>query len=146
MPILKKSIILFILLLCAHATLWASEDLIIEQAWIREGPPRATVLAGYLTIKNTGASDHTLLSASSPQFEVTEMHESFEENGMARMRKHDRLIIPARGQLKFTPSAYHLMLMDPFQRIRAGTDVRLILEFDGLAPITVTAPVKRKID
>ena len=124
----------------------ANDHLLIEQAWVREGPPRATVLAGYLHIKNISPQKYVLTKVSSPQFETTEMHESYEEDGMSRMRKHEEVAIPANGSFSFTPSGYHLMLMDPFQRVRAGTDVELILEFEGLEPMSIAAPVKRVID
>jgi copper(I)-binding protein len=35
-------------------------------AWIREGPPNATTLAGYMVIENRGSKDRQLLGVSSP--------------------------------------------------------------------------------
>ena len=135
-----------IIFICTFSSAWANDELLIENAWVREGPPRATVLAGYLTIKNTSATPYTLIEVSSPQFDLVEMHESYEKGGMARMRQLSTLPIPANGELKLAPNGYHLMLMDPNQRIHAGMTVDLILKFDSLKPIQISAPVVRKVD
>lgn len=124
-----------------------ADDIIISDAWVREGPPSATVLAGYLSIKNSSKdTDYVLEGVDSPQFTVSEMHESYEENGTSRMRRHEQLIVPPQGELHLTPSGFHLMLMDPPQPVRAGQSIDLRLKFKNLAPIAVKAAVKRVID
>ena len=141
-----KFLLTIALFICAINVTWANDKLLIENAWVREGPPRATVLAGYLSIKNQSAIPQTLIEVSSPQFDLIEIHESYEEDGMARMRQLSALLVAAQSKLNLTPNGYHLMLMDPTQRIRAGMNVDLILKFDDLEPIQISAPVVRKID
>jgi hypothetical protein len=147
MHLLNKHITLLLLIILLISTpALAGDALSADNAWVREGPPSATVLAGYLNISNQSERPYTLIRVSSPQFETVEMHESFEESGMMRMRKHDRIEISAHGELMFTPNGYHLMLMDPFKPARAGAQVELVLEFADQPALTVLAPVKRIID
>lgn len=141
----KQLLIILSLLLLAGVS-HAETQFEIDDAWVREGPPSATVLAGYLKIKNLGNENANLVAVSSPQFETTEMHESYEEGGYVRMRKHDVITIPAKDSLHFTPNGYHLMLMDPFQPVRAGMNIELVLKFSDNNSITLLAPVKRVID
>ncbi len=125
----------------------ASADIVIDDPWVREGPPSATVLAGYMRIKNTSSNNHTLTKVSSPEFETIEMHESIEKDGFMRMQKHTKIPIAARDTLVFAPSGFHLMLMDPKVSIKAGAKVTLIFTFQDIdSPVIAHAIVKRVID
>ncbi len=148
MSIITRYISILALLLTANLQfVHANTDIIVDEAWIREGPPSATVLAGYMHIKNISSRNHTLIKVSSPEFATIEMHESIEKDGFMRMQKHTKIPISARDTLVFAPSGFHLMLMDPKVKIKAGMKVVLIFEFQELnAPVTANAIVKRVID
>ncbi|RMD70852.1 MAG: copper chaperone PCu(A)C [Gammaproteobacteria bacterium] len=62
--------------------LWAVE---VEHPWIPEAPPNAKVLAGYMTLVNTGDAPEVLTGVESPLFQRVEMHRMVMEKGMARM-------------------------------------------------------------
>ena len=145
MHLFKRSLIILSILLFTNLS-HADNRFEINDPWVREGPPSATVLAGYLNIKNVSNETAKLVAVSSPEFETTEMHESYEKGGYVRMKKHDVITIPAKDSLHFTPNGYHLMLMDPFQPVRAGMNIELVLKFADKSSITLHAPVKRVID
>lgn len=135
------SIILAIFVLAAAAA--AGSAIAVRDAWIREVPPNAAVLAGYLTLKNRGERPRGLVGAESPAFETVEMHQTVIENGRARMIAHSRLEIPARGELRFSPGGHHLMLIEPRRPLRQGDEVSITLCLDGGEQLETTATVKK---
>ena len=123
-------------------TAGAAEPISARDAWVRAAPPGVTVLAGYLTLENHGATPRALLGVSSPQFQSVEMHRTEVKDGVASMSAQTRLEIPAHGTLHFAPNGYHLMLMDLRQPLQPGGQVELRLRFDAGAPLLVHAPVR----
>ena len=130
------------------AAVWAiglatGSGLTIQDPWVREPPPGATVLAAYLTLTNRSGSPQMLLGASSPLFEQIEIHQTVERDGTARMVRQERLEVPPGGQLSFAPGSYHLMLIGPRATLHEGDTVDLRLELEGGDAVDVSAPVRR---
>jgi len=142
--------------ICLHRTLavlllligpsLATADAILEvnEPWIREAPPTARVMAGYMTMVNSGDTAVTVTSISSPDFENAEIHRTVIEEGVARMLPVRQLEIPASSQLKFEPGGLHLMLFDPQRPLQEGETVTLMIHASHNSEVTVTAPVLRK--
>ncbi|WP_440222880.1 copper chaperone PCu(A)C [Dokdonella sp. MW10] len=103
----------------------AACDLTIEQGWVRTAPPGAPVMAGYGVLKAEGAAAVALGTMTSPQFGAVELHETREQDGVARMRRVDAAEVPGRGELRLEPSGGHLMLMRPMKPLAAGDQVEL---------------------
>lgn len=127
--------------------LWAglafSGDLQPEDPWVREAPPGAQALAGYLSIANHGPAARKLVGADCPDFGRVELHRSVIENGMARMLPQEFMPIPAGGRLELKPGDYHLMLIAPKRALREGDVVEVTLRFDDGSTQTVSMPVKK---
>lgn len=122
---------LAITLFCAtllHSGFAAAETLVISDAWIREAPPTATVLAGYMRIDNPGAQEQTITGVTSPRFERIEMHRTEVVDGVARMLPQEQLVVPAGGSLTLEPGGLHLMLIGPTEPVAAGDTVTLRLQ------------------
>lgn len=119
----------------------AETGLIVRDARIREAPPGATALAGYMVIENQSAETRKLIAAESAAFDAIEMHRSMVENGIARMVPQASISIPAGGRATLDPNGYHLMMMRPAKSLRAGDDVNVLLTFDGGKRLSVTFPV-----
>ena len=131
---------LFIFSACSKSP----EQLIsIDNAWLREAPPGATALAGYLTIHNHNSEDLSLNKAVSEDFGRIEFHQSLEEDGVYKMIPHTHLNIPANGQLALAPASYHLMMIDPKRTLTAGDEVSLSLNFSADVSMTVVMPVTK---
>lgn len=137
----------FLLCLLFSAGLaYAASGVHAENPWVREAPPTAEVLAGYLTLVNDSRHDLVLESVSSPQFASVEIHETVHENGMAGMRQVSTLPLPAGSQIEFAPGGLHLMLMQPAGVLRQGDSVTLTLHFTGGTQLEIHAPVRRTTD
>ena len=116
----------------------------VENAWVREAPPTARMMAAYMTLKNTGEQETVLVEVGSTAFRHVMLHKSEVIDGVARMMHLDELIIPAQGSVELKPGSYHLMMPAPDTRLSAGDSVDFILTFADGNSITVRADVQKK--
>ena len=134
--------LLFLILLSGSAT--ADGDIVVDNAWVREAPPGARMMAAYLVINNLGGSDVELVSVDSPAFAHVMMHKSETVDGVARMIHQDSLVIPAHGSLALEPGSFHLMMPAPEKRLTQGDKVDLLLHFADERSVRVTAVIRKK--
>jgi len=139
--------IFFLLTACSEeqASTTTSNTVSIENAWIREAPPNASAMAGYLTIHNKTSQDRTLTFAKSQTFKAIEFHRTIIEDGMAKMRHQNELLIPAGTSLVFKPGDFHLMMMGPKTALHKNDEVAITLGFKNagvIEEIEITLPVK----
>jgi copper(I)-binding protein len=139
-----KHALIIVILLAATSLAGADSGLQVSEPWIREAPPTSRVLAGYLTLVNTGDNTVTVTAISSPDFKNAEIHRTVIEEGIARMLPVKQLEVPAGGQLILEPGGHHLMLFDPLRTFTEGETVTLIIHLDNGKQMSATAPVIRK--
>jgi copper(I)-binding protein len=139
----QKILILFLGLIIPIANTKAGNDIHIADAWISEAPPTVRVVAGYMTIKNSSSDNIELLNVDSALFKRTELHLSYIENGIAKMRKQESLTIPAKSEITLAPGSYHLMLFDSNQPLKTGDQVPIELTLSNGDSLLVNAEVKR---
>ncbi len=118
---------------------------LIEDGWIREAPPNATAMAGYMRITNTTDKHIILHSASSPDFNSIEFHRSVEKDGVYRMIPHLHLHIAANSTFVLEPGDYHLMLFRPQRQLTDGDQVTLTLTFSEQQQVEVVVPVRKML-
>jgi len=120
----------------------------VSDSWIREAPPNAVSLAGYMMMENRSGEELSLVSAAADVFAHVMIHRTMHEGGMARMHHQDQVTIPPHEEIRFEPNGYHLMLMHPQQAIKNGDRVTIQLGFsDGseqhvIFEVRKQAPVK----
>ncbi|MCW8982593.1 MAG: copper chaperone PCu(A)C [Gammaproteobacteria bacterium] len=110
------------------ASLFAA-DIVVKGAWVREAPPMAKALGGYMVLKNLGNKERRLVSASAHQFDEVMLHRTVVEGDIARMVHQHEVVIPAGGRIEFKAGDYHLMLMRPEKRFVAGDQIKVTLKF-----------------
>ncbi len=142
---MRRSVFQTLLVLCLFTTTVTAEQasVSVSDAWVREAPPTARVMAGYMILHNSANNTQSLVQVNSPQFDHVEIHDIVMQEGVARMVKQERLVIPAAGSVELKPGSYHLMLMQPQRPLKAGDSVELILGFDQGKALTVQVPVKK---
>ena len=121
----------------------ADSAIVVRDAWVREAPPGAPVLAAYFTLENPGSKADKLVAVLCPDFAKIEIHATEIRTGVARMIALDALPIPPHAVVKFAPGGQHLMLHRPRRALAAGMNVKLELRFDSGARLIVLAPVRR---
>jgi copper(I)-binding protein len=137
--------VMLALTLAANSWLAAAQpDIQIENAWVREAPPSARMLAAYMTLKNSADQDKVLVEVQSPAFSHVMLHKSEVIDGMARMIHLDEVVIPAGGSVQLEPGGLHLMMPAPETRLSAGDRVPLVLMFADGNRIEVQAEVRKR--
>lgn len=121
-------VVIGVVLLLTSMTSAAETGVVVENAWIREAPPSAKAMAGYMVVKNHSGSDKVLVSAASADFENVMLHRTIIEGGMAKMVHQMGITIPAKGEVIFEPNGYHVMLMGPKRVLKAGDKVEVTLK------------------
>ncbi|SFN36897.1 copper chaperone PCu(A)C [Dokdonella immobilis] len=124
MKILQRlfaTVIVFVLMPCA----FAASQLGVSNAWIPQAPPGVDMLAGYLTLKNSGDAPVSILAAQSDRFLTVTVHQTVIENGVSRMRELNHLEIAPGEEVKFAPGGLHLMLMQPRREVVPGDRIEI---------------------
>jgi periplasmic copper chaperone A len=126
-----------------HTAIGATENtLVVRDAWVREAPPNAQVLAAYAQIENTGDQADAVVAVSSDAFEKAELHHSEVKDGVARMAKIKRLDVPVHTVVKLEPGGTHVMLFHPKSPLRAGQHVALSFTLSSGKTLAVDAEVR----
>lgn len=129
--ILRLVLTLFVTLAAGTPAPGAS-GVIVHEPWIREAPPNAMALAGYMVLENRSEGIVALVGASSAAFGDIMIHRTQVTGGMAEMIHQDRIELAPGAKLAFQPGGYHLMLMGPKQPLSAGDEAEITLRFsDG---------------
>lgn len=124
---LKNLVLLLGLFLGGFAQ--ADGHLVVDDAWVREAPPGAMALAGYMKLHNHADENRMLVGAQSPAFESVMLHKTVIEGKMSKMVHQHMVTIPAKGMVSFEPNSFHLMMMKPKQALKAGDKVAVTLHF-----------------
>lgn len=124
----------------------AEAPVAFSDGWVREAPPTATVMGGYVTIRNTSDHEIVLQGVSSPGFKEVQMHVTTHEGGKTGMRQVKQFKIPAGQVLSLKPGGAHLMLMQPKQRFKAGDRIALGFDFGKDGVVTHALPVHKAAD
>ncbi len=98
-----------------------------EDAWIRPAPPGASSMAAYFVLRNNSDQDIIVEESSSKAFEVSMIHNTLVEDGIASMQHMDSLLIPANGTVRLEPLGIHMMLIQPKQELKLGDQAEVIL-------------------
>ena len=113
----------------------------IENAWSRAAMAGRTGVV-YLTITDTGAPDR-LTAASSPVASKADLHESFTDNGVAKMRDVTTLPVEPGKPLTLSPDGYHIMLTGLKQPLKQGDTFPVTLSFAKAGQVTATVTVQK---
>lgn len=117
-------------------------DLTIEKPWARATPKGADVGAGYLEIRNAGATPDRLTGGSA-DFAGVEIHEMKMEGSVMKMRQvPGGLEIPAHGSVKLAPNGYHIMFTGLKHPLTKGESVTATLTFEHAGSVVVSFPVQ----
>jgi len=119
----------------------ASAGLSATEAWARATPPGTDVGAAYVTIENQTDTGDRLLGITSPVAAKIEIHETVEEDGVARMRPIEDACLTAGSALAMRPGGTHLMLTGLKAPLKEGDVLTLTLTFETAGPLTVEAPI-----
>jgi hypothetical protein len=141
MNVLLRCVLLSPALLVSIAALAQQGGIRVENAWSRPAMQGGTGVV-YLTITDSGAPDR-LTTIAAPVATKAELHESFTEQGVAKMRGVATLPMVPGTPVTLAPGGYHIMLMGLKQQLKEGDSFPVTLSFDHSVPVTATVTVRR---
>jgi hypothetical protein len=144
--LLNRTLISVCAVLCFFAgNVYAHSEggIVVKDAWVREAPPNAKVVAAYMTIENHTGEEKVLISVTSSAFGKIEIHKTVNKDGMASMEQQKELSIAAEGNVKLEPGGLHLMLFNPGAAVKAGDTITLSLKFANGSTSMASAIVKK---
>jgi copper(I)-binding protein len=134
------------MLLPGHAILaheFKLGSITVEQPWSRATPGGAQVAVGYLTMKNNGATEDRLVSATAEIAGRAEIHQMSMADGVMTMRQATEGVpVPAGGAVALEPNAYHLMFVDLKKPLKEGDEFAGTLTFKKAGTVDVTFEVE----
>ncbi len=133
-----------LLLLACLLPLPAWAQVTVSDAWLREAPPGAPALAGYLALHNGGSRPRTLVAVESVDFGQAMLHRSVMAGGVARMEHLPRLTLAPGETVRMAPGGLHLMLMHPRRPLHRGDCIRLTLHFEDGSDLELSLPLLRR--
>lgn len=120
-------------------------DVQLGGAWARATAAGKPTSAAYLTISNRGGADDSLVGVSSSSG-TAEVHSTSMDGGIMRMRKIDRLAIPAGETVKLEPGGTHVMLTGLRDPLVTGRTIELTLRFEKSTAQTIAAQIRASGD
>ena len=127
---------------------WAAETaagpagVTVSDPYARAVPPGQPNSAVFMTLTNASKQPRALVAAQSAAAKTVELHTNVDDNGVMRMRKIERIEVPAGGSVQLKPGGLHVMLIGLNGDLAAGGKVALDLSFDDGSHAQVQAPVR----
>jgi periplasmic copper chaperone A len=127
----------------AHAYDYKVGAIEIDRPWSRAIPKGATVAAGYVTIRNTGAESDRLVSGSTPVASKFMVHEMSMDKGVMKMRPvQGGLEIKPGETVELKPQSSHIMMTGLKQPIEKGKPFKGSLVFEKAGTVEVDFAVE----
>lgn len=115
----------------------------VKDAWIRTPPPGAPTAAGYATIANHAISSDRLTGAHTAAAASADLHQMSTAGGIMRMRPlPGGLAIGSSATVKLSPNGDHLMLTGLKAPLKAGSHVRITLQFQRAGAVAADFVVR----
>lgn len=111
----------------------------IEDSYVRVVPPGQENTGAFMTIHNPTDKARSVVSAESSAAKIVELHTHIQEDGMMKMRRIEKIDIPAKGHTMLKPGGLHVMLIGLTQPIEEGKPVEITLVFANGERKTVKA-------
>ena len=115
----------------------------VQHPYARAVPPGQPISAAFMTLRNQSDKSNAVVSASSPAAKVVELHTHTMDGGMMKMRKVEKIDIPAKGEAVLKPGGLHIMLIGLKQQLKPGMKVELTLKFADGSQSMITMPVQQ---
>lgn len=118
----------------------------VKEAYVYIPMPGKTATAAFFTLRNHSAKAITLVGIRTAFAKRAELHSHTHEGGMMKMRREDKVDIPANSDMVFESGSWHVMLFDVVGVLQTGEQLQLTLDFSDGTHLPFTAQVKSRFD
>ncbi len=115
--------------------------LTLDHLELRAVPVGVPTDAAYLTIANAGKTPDRLLSVDCACADAAMMHRTETKGGISSMTMVDSVVVPAGGQVTFSPRGLHIMLVGVKGPLKAGATQPMTLRFEKAGAVKATFDV-----
>jgi len=119
----------------------AGGGIAVSDAWARASVTATS--AAYMIIENAGTADDVLVEVRGEAAEKVEIHDMTMDEMVMRMRKVERLEIPAGARVALAPGGLHIMLIRLQGPLAEGDSVPLTLVFEKAGAVEISAIVQK---
>lgn len=141
-PNLRPLALLLVLPFCTALADGVADAIEITSPYARAVPSGQPNSAVFMALGNPLAAEHALVAAESPAADVVELHTHRMEGSMMRMRRIERIPLPAGAAVSLQPGGLHVMLIGLKRQLVPGDEVVVDLVFDDGSRRQITAPVR----
>ena len=110
----------------ADALTAEATDVALSNARVRALIPGQDTTVGYFDVTNSGTTDVVLVAARGEGVRAIEMHTIVVDGDMVRMRRLERVVVPAGETIQFKSGGHHLMLSG-IAELRQTTQITLLM-------------------
>lgn len=118
----------------------------VDTPFVSESFPGQSVSAAYFTLTNHGGEDVEVTAVSSDVSAVTEFHTMEMKDSKMIMRKMDKVVIPANGNMALKQGGNHLMFIDLKKPLVEGDEVNVSIELSNGEKLELSADVAKSKD
>ncbi|MDX2470448.1 MAG: copper chaperone PCu(A)C [SAR324 cluster bacterium] len=129
---------------CSSLVATKDSNIKVESAHFLPMPAGSATSMGTLVISNSGNTADQLLKATAGAAYPIEIHKFAYQAGSLKMVESDVITIPAKSSLELTAKGYHLLLVNPTQRVNAGNTIQVTLTFSNSGEIVIPFQVTEK--
>jgi copper(I)-binding protein len=119
----------FVILMSVISLAGVCEELSVSDAWSRATIP-GRMGAVYATIENLSDKPISIKSIKTTSAKMAQIHESYLDDGVMRMRHMKKFTIPAGEVRKLEPGGLHIMLMRMPEPLKEGTTFEVKFDID----------------
>lgn len=124
------------------ASLLLGANVKVENAYVRATPPGLPNSAAFMSVKNDGSKELSIVKATSTVAKKVELHTHDMKDGVMKMYQVPEIKIPAKSETVLKPGGFHIMLIGLHNPLKVGENVNLTLTLSNGNTIDVSAPVK----
>ena len=82
-----------------------------------------------MSLENDSSTSLLISNIKSNAFQKVEIHESFIQNDVSKMREVNEINISPKSTLELKPGQLHLMLINPIKEIQENEPIELMIYF-----------------
>jgi len=119
-----------------------ASDIMVSDAFARASAFAATKSGVvYFTVMNHGSTPDRLIAIKTPAAAHASLHETVQENGVARMEPVLGLDLAPGAMVELAPNGKHVMLTGLKAPLKKGETIKLTLVFEKAGEVEVDVPV-----
>ena len=121
----------------------AAADISVSGAYVRATAPGQANGTAFMTLHNGSMQAYSLVDAEGDAAKAVELHTHINVDGMMKMRRIDKIDLPAHGEVVLKSGGHHVMLIGLKQMAKEGDSIHLSLVFNDGSKKMVNVPVKK---